>query len=148
METSQHLRWNSATNEKQLLVWDQIRDENFFRWEEKEKLGSLISTTISNIPSGRLLGEILTKITPRKKMMGLKYLILDHMWITKHEGICQEWHNTDSKDKVEWMALRNARWRMLEHLQKDSWRTLREWVNSLANHHVEPPWRTLVIKGW
>ena len=43
------------------------------------ELGSLISTTISNIPSGRLLGEIFTKITPMKRLMDLKYLILDNM---------------------------------------------------------------------
>ena len=62
------------------------------------------------------------------------------------KGNYQEWHNTISKDKIERIALRNARWRMLELLQQESWRTLREWIKSLMNHHVEPPWRTLVIK--
>ena len=49
--------------------------------------------------------------------MDLKYLILDNIWIMKHEGNCQEWHNTTSKDKVERIALQNARWRMLERLK-------------------------------
>ena len=43
------------------------------------ELGSLISTTISNIPSGRLLGEIFTKTTPTKRFMDLKYLIVDNI---------------------------------------------------------------------
>ena len=53
--------------------------EPYFTKRITGELGSLISTTISNIPSGRLLGEIFTKITSRKKMMDLKYLILDNM---------------------------------------------------------------------
>ena len=35
----------------------------------------------------------------------------------KHERNCQEWHNTISKDKVERIALPNARWRMFELLK-------------------------------
>ena len=33
------------------------------------------------------------------------------------KGNYQEWHNTTSKDKVERIALQNARWRMLELLK-------------------------------
>ena len=66
-----------------------IRETSFTKRITGE-LGSLISTTISNIPSRRLLGEIFTKITPRKKMMGLKYLILDNMRIANMNENCQE----------------------------------------------------------
>ena len=59
---------------------------------------------------------------------------------------CQEWHNTTLKDKVERIALRNARWRILELLRKESRWTLREGIKSLMNHHVEPPWRTPINK--
>ena len=59
---------------------------------------------------------------------------------------CQEWHNTISKDKIERIALQNARWRILELLPQEFWRTIREWKESLTNHHVEPPWRTPVKK--
>ena len=100
---------------------------------------------------------------------GLKYVILDNLWIMKHEGNCQEWHKTTSRDKVERIALWNARRRILElhktkhvlstmfifeysladlSFERKSWRTIEEWKESLTNHHVEPPWRTPVIKEW
>ena len=41
------MRWQPATNKKQLLAWDQRRDENFFRREDRRKLESLINTTIA-----------------------------------------------------------------------------------------------------
>ena len=43
--------------------------------------------------------------------------LLKTLWIMKHEGNNQGWHNTTSKDKRERIALRNARWRMLELLK-------------------------------
>ena len=43
----------------------------------------------------------------------------------------QEWHNTTFKDTEERIALRVARWRMLELLRKESWWTLREGVKFL-----------------
>ena len=59
----------------------------------------------------------------------------------------QEWHNTTWNGTVERIALRIARWRMLELLWKESRWTLREGIKSLMNHHVEPPWRTPINKG-
>ena len=43
-----------------------------------EKLGPLISTTIQH-SLGKALGEIYTKIPPTKRLMDLKYLILDNI---------------------------------------------------------------------
>ena len=52
-----------------------------------------------------------------EKLMGLtiSYLTTCESWNTK--GNCQEWHNTTSKNKVERIALWNARWRILELLK-------------------------------
>ena len=71
------------------------------------------------------------------------------MWIMKHEGNCQEWHNTTSKDKVEKKlhsglqdeeCLSSSEKNLDEHSEKglNPW-----WI-----HHVEPSWRTPVIKEW
>ena len=37
----------------------------------------------------------------------------------EHNGKLPRWHHTTSNDKVERIALRNARWRMLELLKQD-----------------------------
>ena len=58
----------------------------------------------------------------------------------------QKWHNTTSKDTEERIALRIARWRMLELPRNESRWKLREGNKSLMNHHVEPPWRTPLNK--
>ena len=126
----------------------------------------MISTTNSNISNGKALGEIYSKITPKKKLIGrkdllnkekmmdLKYLILDNIWIMKHEGNFQEWHNTTTKDKVETIALWNARWRLLELLKtKHVLNIMFILEYSLAGHNFERnleeqlkneknPWRT------
>ena len=69
---------------------------------------------------------------------GFNYLILDNYWITKHDENCQEWYNTTSKDKVERIALRNARRRILELLKtKHVLNTMFILENSLADHNFE-----------
>ena len=39
---------------------------------------------------------------------GFKYLIPDNLSPMKHEGNCQGWHNTISKDKVERCKMKKA----------------------------------------
>ena len=52
----------------------------------------------------------------------------------------QKWHNTTSKDKEERIALRIARWRMLELPRKESRWKLREGIKSL----MDPSCRTFM----
>ena len=89
-----------------------------------------------------------------KKLMGLtiSFLTTVESWDVK--GNCQEWHNTISKDKVERIALWNARWRILELLKtRHVFSTMFNFEYSLADHHLERnleeqlknekiPWRT------
>ena len=96
----------------------------------------------------------LQRISWRRKHDGLKYLILDNLWIMKHEENYQEWHNTTSKDKRERIALRNARWRMLELVKTTHvLSTMFILEYSLTDHNFERnleeqlkneknPWRT------
>ena len=57
---------------------------NYFTRRIDEELGSFIST-IKQQTLGKALGETWHNITPTKRLMDLKYLILNNMWIMKHE---------------------------------------------------------------
>ena len=79
--------------------------------------------------------------------MDLNYLILDNLWIMKHEGkIIKNNIISPSMIWTKGIALRIARRRMLELLWKESQWTLGEGIISLMNHHVAPWWRTPVNK--
>ena len=55
---------------------------NYFTGRIDEELGSFIST-IKQQTLGKALCETWHKITPTKRLMDLKYLILDNLWIMK-----------------------------------------------------------------
>ena len=96
-------------------------------------------------------------VLSKEKMMYLDMSLLKtcESWNTK--GNYQQWHNTTSKDKVERIALRNARWRMLELLKtKHVLSTMFIFEYSLADLNFEKnleeqfenerkPWRTTML---
>ena len=95
-------------------------------------------------------------VLSEEKMMDLDMSLLKtcESWNTK--GNYQQWHNTTSKDKVERIALWNARRRMLELLKtKNVLSTMFILECSLAGHNFERnleyqlknernPWRTIM----
>ena len=126
MENFSKLRQNSAITETNNIIDNTNKMKNFFHQDDREITWIIDTHHKWQHSQWKALGEIWHKITPtmrligrkdllnKEKMMDLKYLILDNIWIMKHEGNCQEWHNPISKDKIERIALRNARWRILE----------------------------------
>ena len=132
---------------KTMIDREQRRDEKLLHRDRKEKIGSLISTTIATILRIGFRCNI-TQDNSNEEMMGLNISFLKTCESWNTNGNYQEWHNTTSKDKIGRTAFRYATWRILELLWKESWWTLQEGIKSLMNHHVEPPWRTPVIKEW
>ena len=116
METSQNLRWNLQQMETRFDC-ELEKIGSFFHLGDQEKTWIIDNHQKEQHSQWKALGEIYTKITPTERLTDLKYLVLDNIWIMKHEGNCQEWHNTTSKDKVERIALWNARRRILELLK-------------------------------
>ena len=98
MENISKLEVKTCHKQKQLLAWERRRDESVFHRENRRKLGLLISTTIEtflregfrwNITQDNSNEDIygLQKdLKNELKMMGLKYVIPDTLWIMKHEG--------------------------------------------------------------
>ena len=67
----------------------------------------------------------------------------------KHEENHQEWHNTTSKDKRERIALRNARWRMLELLKIEHvLNTMFILEYRLADHNFEKKLEEQLENDW
>ena len=81
-----------------------------------------------------------------KRLMGLNISFLTTFESWNMKGNYRKWHNTTTKDKIEWIGLWDARWRMLELLWKECRWTLRQGIKSFMNHHVEPSWRTPLNK--
>ena len=108
------MRWQPATNGNHWFDGEHQRDEKLLHREDRRKLGSLINTIIATFLREGFRWN-LYRANSNEEIDGFK---IPHSWEHVNQETQtqnhQEWHNTTSNDKVEWIALRNARWRMLD----------------------------------
>ena len=126
-KTSQNYEVTTCHSRKR-FDWEQEKIKSFFHRGDK-KTWIIGNHHKEQHSQWKALGEIYTKITPMKrlvgwkddlseqKMMDLNMSLLKTLWSMNPKGNYPEWHSTTSEDKVERIALWNARWRMLELLK-------------------------------
>ena len=127
METSQNYEVSFCHQRKQMIAWDQRRNENFSRREDRRNFGSLIDTIIA-IFLREGFRWIITQYNSNKRLIGWKDLLNEEKMMDLIISLLTTCESCNMKEIIknditppqkirERIALRNARWRMLELLK-------------------------------